>query len=304
MTDPAPPNLRKFVAEDLSKPENRANVWLIAAMGVELFWIEFSKEIRSKGFKLNPECVMEPRQWPGRRPDLTVFLDEKPIAIIECENFGVNPRQKAEYGANCCGLPLLWVLGDGEWGANITYITWSRVKEIALAAKDRVHARQGVVLDLLVAAIDYASGLSPQSAMRWLDHLPSNPWLLEACQPLLLLQDDVVRAHAAAEGSASIRLLRPRGLIQAGRAGIVMAMIQAGRPNTVFLPSSERLEKHLDVSLAPWIAEWNEMLRDLVPGFVPDRRGLVTVPTNKFGAQKAPIVAGCFQRLISCLRVA
>jgi hypothetical protein len=171
-----------------------------------------------------------------------------------------------------------------------------------LVAKDRVHARQGVVLDPLVAAIDYASGLSPKSAMRWLDQLPSSPWLLEACKPLLDLQADVVRAHAAAEGSASIRLLKPREPIQAGRAGVVMAMIQAGQPNKVFLPSSEHFAKHLDDSLAPWIAEWKAMLRDLVPGFVPDCRELVTVPTNTFGApHKAPIVAGCFRKLISCL---
>jgi hypothetical protein len=135
MTDPALPNLRLFVAEDLSKPENRANVWLIAAMGVEPFWMEFSKEIG-----LSPQCIMEPRQWPGRRPDLTVFRDGKPIAIIECKNFGANRGQNEAYEANCNGLPLLLVLGDGEPAASVT---WSRVKEIAIAAKDRAHARQG-----------------------------------------------------------------------------------------------------------------------------------------------------------------
>ena len=90
------PDLRLFVAEDLSKPENRANVWLIAAMGVETFWAAFSEEIG-----LSPECVMEPRQWPGRRPDLTVFLDAKPIAIIECENFSANKCQNEAYEAHC-----------------------------------------------------------------------------------------------------------------------------------------------------------------------------------------------------------
>ena len=41
------------------------------------------------------------------------------------------------------------------------------------------------------------------------------------------------------------------------------------------------------------------MLGDLIPDFVPDRSGLVTVPTETLGAQKALIVAGCFQKLIS-----
>jgi len=94
MTASIPPNLNLFVAEDLSKPENRINVWLIAAMTVEPFWIEFAKEI---GLAL--DCVMEPRQWPGRRPDLTVFRNGEPVAIVECENFGANLQQNKAYEA-------------------------------------------------------------------------------------------------------------------------------------------------------------------------------------------------------------
>ena len=42
------------------------------------------------------------------------------------------------------------------------------------------------------------------------------------------------------------------------------------------------------------------MLHDLIPGFVPDRRGLVTVPTDTVGTQKkARVVARFFQKLIS-----
>ncbi len=296
MADPMIPNLRLFVAEDLSKPENRANVWLIAAMGVDPFWTAFSEEIG-----LSPECIMEPRQWPGRRPDLTVFQDGKPVAIIECENFSANKGQNEAYKANCNGLPLFQVLGDGQPSAGIT---WSRVKEIALAAKDRAHVRQHVALDLLVAAIEHASGLSPKSAMRWLDRpgeLPSNPWLLNSCEPLLDLPNDVVRTHGAAEGSASIRLVKPRELIRAGRSGIGMAMVQAGRPGTVFLPSAEHLVEHLDESLRPWIAEWKTMLHALVPNFIPDGRRLVTVSTDMLGIQKAAMVADCFRKLISRL---
>lgn len=292
MTDAALANLPLFVAEDLSKPENRANVWLIAAMGVEPFWMEFSKEIG-----LDPECVMEPRQWPGRRPDLTVLQDGKPIAIIECENFGANTGQNDAYKANCNGLPLFLVLGHGEPAFGTT---WSRVKEIALATKDRAHPRQRVALDLLVAAIELASGLTPHTVMRWLDKLPDNPWLLKACGQLLHLPKDVVRAHGAAEGSASIRLLKPPELIRAGRSGLGMAIIQAGRPATVFLPSPEHLMEHLDGSLRPWVAEWDSMLHALVPGFIPDGRGLVTVPTDTCG-EKAAMVADCFEKLISLL---
>jgi len=296
MTTSEMPDLRLFVAEDLSKPENRANVWLIAAMCVEPFWEAFSKAI---GF--SPECVMKPLQWPGLRPDLTVFQDGKPIAIIECENFGANKGQNEAYEKHCRGLPLYQILGDEESAANIT---WWRVREIALKAKDQANARQRVVLDLLVGAIDDARGLVPKSAMRWLDRskgLPDNPWLLGACKPLLDLPDDVVRAHSAAEGSASIRLVKPRELIRAGPSGIGLAMVQAGRPATVFLPSAEHLTEHLDASLRPWIAEWNTMLQALVPGFIPDRRRLVTVSTDMPSTQKAAMVADCFQMLVSYL---
>jgi len=213
-------------------------------------------------------------------------------------------RQTASSGANFklrhYRLPLYLILGDGQPASGTT---WSRIKEIARDAKDRAPARQRVVLDLLVDAINPASGLSPKSAMRWLDRskeLPSDPWLLEACKPLLNLPDDVVRAHGAAEGSASIRLVKPRNLILAGRSGIGLAMVQAGRPATVFLPSAAHLRKHLDASLEPWIAEWEAMQQALVPGFIPDGRQLVTVSTEP-NSQKAAVVAACFQKLISCL---
>jgi hypothetical protein len=297
MSDPVQPNLRLFVAEDLSKPENRTNVWLIAAMGIESFWMEFSKEVG-----ICPECTVAPMQWPGRRPDLTVLRKGQPVAVVECENFGANNSQNEAYKVHCNGLRLIQVLGDGAPAADIT---WSRVKEIAKDAKKQSSPHQGVTLDLLAAAVDHASGLLPKSVMRWLDRprdLPKDPWLLNAAAPLLALPHDVVRAHSAAEGSASIRLLKPRSLIRAGRSGIGMAMIQAGRPMTVFLPSPEHLGEHLDDTLCQWIREWKDMLNELVPGFIPDGRRLITVHTRASPAIKAEMVAACFRSLISLLR--
>jgi len=141
--------------------------------------------------------------------------------------------------------------------------------------------------------------------MRWLNRpgeLPHHSWLLQASAPLLALPADVVGAHGAAEGSASIRLLRPKTLIRAGRGGIGMMMVQAGRPDTAFLPSPDRLTKHLDERLGWWVGEWAAMLHALVPGFIPDGRRLVTIAIDRRGDRNATAIAACLGKLTACVR--
>ena len=70
---------RLFVREYLSKPENRANLFLTAATGIDAFWEKLSEEL-----EVAPECHLAPTFWSqGGRPDLTVFQDGSALRSSE-----------------------------------------------------------------------------------------------------------------------------------------------------------------------------------------------------------------------------
>jgi hypothetical protein len=192
-------------------------------MAIDPFWREFAAEVG-----LDQMGVPKPMAWPGRRPDLTVILGDKAVAVIEAENWSVNQPQIDDYLKHC-GLPVYSILGTAEPQAGTT---WSRISEMALGVRAEVSSRQVVILDLLLAAVSDILSLSPHSATRWLkrpDELPKIPWLLEACAPLLALPDDVVGAHAVTKGSASVRLRKPRWAVNAGRSGLGLAYGPGGQ---------------------------------------------------------------------------
>lgn len=91
-TPPKAPLVGLFVREDLSKPENRANLLLTAATGIAPFWVKFAEAVG-----LPPECRVKPMIWSTGRPDLTAMDGEKALAVFENENSGENAVQKAAY---------------------------------------------------------------------------------------------------------------------------------------------------------------------------------------------------------------
>ncbi len=82
-----------FVREDFSKPENRANVLLLAAASIAPFWDKLHAALG-----LKPETVLRPeRNTDLGRPDLVARLAGERVALIECENWGENKGQSAAY---------------------------------------------------------------------------------------------------------------------------------------------------------------------------------------------------------------
>src|ERR1039458_5002438 len=95
-----------FVREDISKPENRANVLLLAAASISPFWSRLHGELG-----LAADTVLRPeRNTAVGRPDLVARSpDGTRIALIECENWGENKSQSVAYGRG--NVPLILILG-------------------------------------------------------------------------------------------------------------------------------------------------------------------------------------------------
>lgn len=84
--------LNIFINEDLSKPENRVNLALFSLMQQDWFRVWFLEQL---GLDVNA-VVYPPVNVRGRRPDLKVERDGKPVAWIEIE-LGKNEKQVRDY---------------------------------------------------------------------------------------------------------------------------------------------------------------------------------------------------------------
>jgi hypothetical protein len=182
-----------FVREDLSKPENRANILLLVATSIAPFWDELHRELR-----LPRETVVRPeKNIKLGRPDFVARLHDTPIAHIEWQNWAENKKQSRAYAKG--GSRVILILGT-ETPEDGT--TWGRIQDLILRVQDVVEARQRVVLDLLRGAIDDILQQPRRSQIRSVEHayIPEG-WLKQAAKPLLELPavqaGACLRRHAA-----------------------------------------------------------------------------------------------------------
>lgn len=286
-----------FVREDLSKPENRANVWLLAATSIGPFWAKLSRELG-----LSSRTVLRPeKNTEVGRPDLIARdPDGNCLGWIECENWGENTIQSQRYGLE----KRILILGTQvqERGTS-----WMRIAELIeeVSSDALLDDRQRVVLDLLALAIEHILGLAPESRPQSLDRsdIPEG-WLKQAACPLLQLQDPYLRLHAYAEGSVSVRLLGPRAALNgAKRNGVFLLMSQKTQPDVVFAAGPQHLARHLSGTLQPWVRRtWTNALKQVTGGLIDeDRRGVVPIRLQA-DAARASILAEPFSELIASLQ--
>ena len=248
-----------FTREDLSKPENRANQWLLAACCADsVFRVGVLKLLG-----LNYDSILRPIQHPGFRPDLTVFQDGDAVAIIECEAGGIDIKQASHYKS--LGLDLFWVVGKAGLQEKCT--TWHEIGVLAHKRRLNIDEQVAVALDLLIGAIQDIEGMN-LSKVSWIQVPDDLPELLKsekAFEPLLRLPEGIIGAWRFAQGSASLRLLKPAAALRTGPNGVGLAMTQAGKPGIVVLPAAGHLRKKLDIKFDDWIDEWTDLMARLAP---------------------------------------
>ena len=284
-----------FVREDFSKPENRANVLLLAAASIRPFWDRLHIAL-----DLKQETVLRPeRNTDLGRPDLVARLAGERVALIECENWSENKDQSAAYAK--ANLPLILILGTEEEPERGT--TWGRIREMLIEVHDLAEPRQQVILELLKGAIDDILGLKRKKAPTRISSVPEG-WLKVATAPLLDLGDAVAGLHTVVEGSASVRLAKPNWAFRSNpRAGVFLVMSQRHRPDTVFLAGPGHLATHLSNHLQTWVANsWIKALREVTGGvFGEDKGGKVAVRTQGAAANPA-VIAAALSELFALLR--
>ena len=167
-----------FVREDFSKPENRANVLLLAAASISPFWSRLHC-----GLCLAANTVLRPeRNTAVGRPELVARSPNGAlIALIECENWGENKNQSVAYAR--WGVPLILILGTAQKPEPGT--TWARIRDMITEVRETVEPRQRrVILDLLDGAISDILHLRPRSQPYAVSPLIcplGSRWLLRRC---------------------------------------------------------------------------------------------------------------------------
>ena len=254
-----------FSREDLAKPENRANVWLLACLSIEPFRMGLLKLL-----DLPEACVLQPMIWPSQsRPDYTATLDGSVHAIVECEAGSRDLNQLGDYGTKFPKVPLRWILGQNPEKGDVL---WDQVSSLALILKSEVNPQQAANLDLLMAVIADLLGRGPKGRSRWIsmsDRLPQDGWFSATFGPLLELRQHGMigaTANTDAHGSFSLRLLKPRSfLLTSTRTGLGLAAMRASEPGIVDLPGPDHLRKHLAPSLHDWVDTWEALLLHVEP---------------------------------------
>jgi hypothetical protein len=286
-----------FVREDLSKPENRANVLLLAAASISPFWSRLHCELR-----LAADTVLRPeRNTAVGRPDLVARSPNGTrIAVIECENCGENKNQSVAYAR--WGVPLILIVGTTRKPDRGT--TWARIRDMITEVRETVEPRQRVILDLLGGAISDILHLRPRSQPYAIGQADLPAWLKVAAAPLLELGEAVVGLHTVADGSASVRLAGPNWAFRNKPInGVFLAMSQRVHGGTVFPAGPRHLERHLSDHLQAWVGgRWTDTLRGLTGGIVAeDGSGRVAVMTG-VGTATAEEIAAVFTELVAALR--
>ncbi len=289
-------DIKFFTREDLSKTENRANLFLLASVVIDEFWKEFCKEM-----DLPESCILIPElNAENGRPDFVVRSDKmKILDYIECENWSENPKQSKNYAIGD-RKPIL-ILGPGkqpERGTN-----WSKIQEIAEKIEKSASPRQSVILTLLSGAINDIRRLAPRANIHDInfDDLQDD-WLKRAAAPLINPPSGFCKAHRFAPGSESIRLCGPRSAFRGQeRNGVVLVMSQRLRPKKVHVVASGHLYKHFSEDLRDWISEsWQPTLNELtINGF--NTSGTATIVIDKTDADP-DLIANCLIKLASQLK--
>jgi hypothetical protein len=282
-----------FDREDLSKPENRANQWLLACCcSSDAFRRGLLKLIG-----LPQDCVLRPVQLDGCRPDLTAFEGKSPVAIVECEAGGRDKPQGDRF-ARQTKLPLHWIVGVRSAPEDVT---WDEVSQLARSPSLDIGPQTHVAFRLLLGAIADIQALRSQKA-SWLripEDLPS-VFSSPLFQPLLGLAPlNMIAAWRYAEGSASLRLVAPVSALRTGRNGLGLSAIQVARPHLLLLPAAEHLRDHLDEALGDWVDDWEKVMRRLAPqDAAAGRQGRVDVQLlDGHGQELAEVWSRLAQRL-------
>jgi hypothetical protein len=205
-------------------------------------------------------------------------------------------------GASRHGLPL-YIIATRRRETRGT--TWAAVRKLARESLPAADAQEAVTLNLLIGAIDAirdAAATAPRPGPRISAEAAQNPWIKEACAPLLdLRMGPYVVAEGFAVGSAAIRLIGPKHCVRQDprRKGVVLAMARATQEDQAFVAGTELLREHLAPHLESWIAAWDEMLRSAASGALSYRR-MMRVSTAPEGLPAAA-VAALFGKLVTLL---
>lgn len=254
-----------FGREDISKPENRANVWLLACLAIEDFR---SRLLTLLG--LPADSVLKPVQWNGIRPDLTIMIDDVPHYVIECENAGLDPQQGPNYERNL-PIPIKWIVGHSPQPGDVA---WKDIADLSSIVREAATPQQATCIDLLAHAINDILSRRSTPKPRWVEppeELNSEPWFHTIFGPLLALRPTSITgmiAYTASGRSASLRLLRPAWAMRTrNRFGVGLATFRGSQRNIVEFPGPEHLRRCLSMELHQRVADWEQLLARVLPNW-------------------------------------
>ncbi len=126
-------------------------------------------------------------RFPGiqHRPDLSVFMENKLNAVIECELGARDPWQELSFTA-VFGVPVLWIVGQRT---DVTDLLWQEICVQARAVAEHTPPNSRGALLMLAAVIE--KSLGEPHATRIAHPLPNwaltPTWFGGAFPPLLAL---------------------------------------------------------------------------------------------------------------------